>query len=142
MKKKYFYKWHGEDVKVKFGFCIAKQNKEKHLYWYNYECLSNNGELNFIPSIQITSKDGKVWTIANHFGIGVYKLEMGGWPNCTHFSLENEWFSNNWNMTIRKFDLDGYSEYESNRDKWRKENYTKEYNELEAFRKSIIKTRN
>ena len=38
------YQWQGENVKVVFGYCTITENKEKPLYWYNYEVAMAEGE--------------------------------------------------------------------------------------------------
>ncbi len=131
MKK---YQWQGKDVKVKFGFCTPKENYDKPLWWSNYEtvCLKEA-----IPALMINDD----FVISNHFGIGVYKLLQGGWPNCSHFSLPKDEFMQDGSHCFRitEFDLDGYSERESKRNKWFKANYPEEHEKMEALRRMIIR---
>jgi len=132
------YQWQGENIKVKFGNCIVKRNKEKPIYWYNYECFLQYGDKACIPAIQITYKKERVFMIANHFGIGVHKLINGGWPNYTHFSLDGI-FSTNPQLKYAEFDLDGYSEYEAKREKWRQKTFPKEYEKILQLRAIMTK---
>lgn len=136
------YCWHGEPVEVKFGYCNISENTEKPMYWYNYECRTSSviGSA-LIPAIYITSKDGQQWVIANHFGIGIYKLLQGGWPNCTHFSLDKNTFkeAKEKYFAIREFDHDAYSEHESARRKWQKREYPEEFEKMESLRKLATK---
>lgn len=131
------YQWQGEKIKVKFGNCIVERNKEKPLYWYNYECFLQYDDKACIPAIQITYND-RVFIIANHYGIGVHKLINGGWPNYTHFSLDGI-FSTNPQLKYSKFDLDGYSKYEAEREKWQKKTSPEEYKKILALRDMISK---
>lgn len=137
--RKYF--WNGEPVKVEFSAAIVKANEEKPLYWYNYECLyESKVKTALIPAIKITLKSGEEFCIANHFGIGASKLKKGGWPNHRHFSIPVECFiSNMWDTvkSPREFDEERFSEYESNREKWFKKTYPKEYSEKMFLRKMI-----
>ncbi|MFA5934962.1 MAG: hypothetical protein WC827_03705 [Candidatus Paceibacterota bacterium] len=130
------YQWQGEKVKVKFGFCTPSENIEKPLWWYNYEvnCLREA-----IPAIMINND----FVISNHFGIGVYKLMQGGWPNCTHFSLPKDLFMEDRAQCFRivDFNLDEYSEHEAKRLKWQKENFPIEFEKMEALRRIIIKSK-
>ena len=130
------YQWQGENIKIKFGNCIVEENKEKPLYWYNYECSLQHDGKACIPAIQITTKEGQVFVIANHFGIGVHKLINGGWPNYTHFSLNGK-FSTNPQLRYGEFDLDNYSVYEAEREKWQKKTSPEEYKKILALRKMI-----
>jgi hypothetical protein len=142
--KKSVYQWQGEPVKVVFGYCEVFTNKEKLLYWYNYECdiskLFKGKAL--IPAIKIISNDNDYsFVIANHYGIGISKLKKGGWPNHTHFSLDNNLFVEDTHraFNIRKFDFEQYSEYETNRENWQKENFPEEYNKIRSLRNMIVK---
>lgn len=149
-RRKYF--WQGEPVKVEFGQCFVKRNDDKPLTWYNFECHINlsDGTLQptgtgtgaIIDAIKVTAKDGESFVIANHFGIGAYKLKKGGWPDCTHFSLPIDKFENvPWrdNIQQRNLDVEKYSEHEAARNKWLKKNYPKEYEKIEGLRKIIRK---
>lgn len=144
MGKSSRYQWQGEPVKVRFGECRVTPNKEKPLYWYNYECYNN--EFNkaslvaFVPAIEITCGD-QVFVIGNHFGIGIHKVLNGGWPNHNHFSLPKETFELGRKKyhRITEFDLDEYSEHEAKRRAWQKENYPEEFERSEALRRAISK---
>ena len=92
-RKRVKYKWQGEPVKVTFGNCIVIENKEKPLWWWNYECNEGSASLDgkaVIPSLKIKTKEGNEFMIANHFGIGIHKLLNGGWPSHAHFSVDGE----------------------------------------------------
>lgn len=139
MKK---YKWNGEFVKTTFGFCKVEENAEKPLWWYNYECSLTKGNT-YIEAIKVEYK-GQEFCIANHFGIGVYKLINGGWPDKTHFSLPLETFIPNEGKTMsyletRKFDEEKYSEHESNRHNWQKYAYPEEFKRMQSLKNMIIK---
>lgn len=143
------YQWQGEPVSVKFGYTMVKENKEKPLWWYNFECnvkqnihdeyIPSYGTtgMALIPSIQV-SQGNSVFIIANHFGIGVSKLIKGGWPNHSHFSVNGEFTEDN-DFAIYEFDELSYSKHESERNKWQKENYHDEYKKLEDMRNSFKK---
>lgn len=150
--QKYF--WNGEPVKTDFGVAYQPENTERPLYWYNYECNWNTTlnkpiygtkKVAAIPAIKITTKQGDVFFIANHFGIGANKLMKGGTMRQTHFSLDgnvkfigaeelgilrNEY-------SIRKFDEEGFAEHEARRERWQKENFPEEFERMEMFRKSF-----
>lgn len=122
------YCWHGEPVEVVFGCSYVSENVDKPMYWYNYECRNSSVIGNdLIPAIKITLKDGQSWVIANHFGIGIYKLLQGGWPNCVHFSLDLDTFKEDKakHFKLTEFDHDRYSEHEAARRKWQKANTPK-----------------
>lgn len=131
--RKYF--WHGEPVKVTFGYCHVKENVEKPMWWYNYEVLGICE-----PVIHAIKIDNGVheWVISNHFGIGVNKLKKGGWPDTTHFSLPIEKFSPDPIGAIRYFDELGFAEHEANRRKWQKERFPDLYEKMETLRRSMI----
>jgi len=122
--QKYF--WQGKPVKVQFGYCKVQENKERPLWWYNYECfLSKSKKCTIIEAIKIEGKEPFV--IANHFGIGVYKLMNGGWPNCEHYSLSLGTFSpcepTKQNLILN---YEGFSDHERGRIKWFFEKYPKQ----------------
>lgn len=134
MKK---YAWQGEPIKVDFGHCTVKLNKEKPLWWYNFDCSSSDTYgISIIPAIKITTSFGNEFCIANHFGIGHHKLIHGGWPNYTHYSLDMFSFevSKKPEWRIIKFDLEGYENWYTLRQKWEKENFPEEFNRMENFR--------
>jgi len=130
------YQWQGEKIKVIFGNCIVRQNKEKPLYWYNFECYPEG--LACIPAIKIIPQSEKLigtpFVIANHYGIGVYKLLNGGWPNYTHFSLDGE-FSTKPRLKITEFDPGLYAIYESEREEFFKEHHPEEWKAIQPLRK-------
>ncbi len=132
------YQWQGEPVKYKFGNCIVRENREKPMWWYNFECLTNKVSIGMecIPVIQVIPKSGRSFMIANHFGIGHHKLINGGWPNYAHFSVDGE-FSDWPELRYDEFDHEGYSEHEAARRKWQKEKYPEEFERMEALRKTI-----
>jgi len=137
-KNKYF--WQGEPVKVEFGNCIVKKNKEKPLWWYNYECsLEPMYEKACIPAIRITASWGEPFVISNHCGIGVYKLMKGGWPDSTHFSLDGK-FSTKPQLKITEFDLEAFQQHEAERRKWQIETYPEEMAKIKGL-EDMIKMR-
>lgn len=151
MKSK--YQWYGLPVKVKHGFVTQRENTEKPMYWYNFECYNNqmidgrfepNHEPDpdglkhaYIPAIEIT-QGNQTFVIANHCGIGVSKLLKGGWPNHAHFSLDGK-FEEAWDWTakITKFDLEAFEYHESERRKWQKATYPEEFAKMERLRESF-----
>lgn len=129
------YQWQGEPVTVEFGRSIVHENKEKPLFWYNYECNSEPPKgTACIPSIKVTTKDGSSFVIANHFGIGVYKLLSGGWPSHTHFSVGED-FTEDKDFSITEFDKSCYVAYEAGRTAWQKKNFPEEYERMDALRR-------
>lgn len=138
------YCWHGEPVKTKFGYCHIKEDTERPLFWYNFECSMNRtiGHA-LISAIEVTTNCHQRFCIANHFGIGVNKLIKGGWPDCTHFSLPADTFQQDdlQIFNIRKFDEEEFSKYEAERRKWQKKNYPVEFEESEILRRMIIKSK-
>lgn len=140
------YKWHGEPVIATFGSVLTKPNIEKPLWWYNYECAISKNSMALLPAIRVETKSGEVFVIANHFGIGVHKLLNGGWPNYQHFGLDTDKFTEadgqiDRYLFIKSFDEEEFSKHESERDKWQKENYPKEYEAAEALRAAFKKGR-
>ena len=140
------YKWQGQNVKVVFGYSTVTRNDEKPLYWYNYEVnLSEDDEVK-IPAIKITTKEGDSFVLANHFGIGTFKLRSGGWPDKTHHSLPKDSFqlSNRAEYTtnVRNFNQGAYSRFEELRRKWFEKNipagWEDEFEKIEGLR-SLIK---
>jgi len=147
------YQWRGEPCEVKFGYVIQSENKEKPLYWYNFECynskqlddtfkpdhmVKDNGDhFALIPAVQI-SQGKSTFVLANHYGIGLSKLIKGGWPNHAHFSLDGEFKESNAEYdAIKEFDLDGYERHESARKDWQRKNYPKEFADMENLRNSM-----
>lgn len=138
------YAWHGESVKVRFGLATVKRHKEKPLYWYNYECTIEHPEYDsaHISAVEITTKYGYVFVIANHFGIGVHKLLAGGWPSHQHFSISDDFkFTEHkeYRLYDGEFDLQGFEEHESARRKWQRENFPDEFEKSDQLRKLIRK---
>lgn len=136
MDKRHKYKWQGEPVKVRFGYCKVKENKEKPLYWYNYECSDSPKGFAFVAAIEVTYGN-EVFRIANHYGIGAYKLKKGGWPNCRHFSISTEFefveSHEKW-CNLREFNEREFAAHEAARDRWQKKNYPKEYEAVESLK--------
>lgn len=135
------YKWHGEPVKTRFGFYKIDENKAKPLYWYNFECAHDVfynpiiSQRAYVPCIEVSTSDGQVFYIANHFGIGVHKLLAGGWPSHSHFSLSGGIFEENWNDVFYQFDLDGYEKHEAKRRKWQQKEFPDEFAKSERLMK-------
>lgn len=134
------YQWQGELIKVKFGNCVVKVNKDKPLWWYNYDCSLTHEDSACIEAIKITTKDGYTFMIANHFGIGIHKVSNGGWPNYGHSSLDGE-FSTKPQCRLVDFDLEGYEQYQQGRRAWQKENYPEEFANSERLRGLIRKSK-
>ena len=120
------YKWDGEPVQVEHVDIIVKEHKQKPLYWWNYEVsLTGASATNkaVISSLKITAKDGEVFYISNHFGIGLNKLRKGGMWTQASYHFDEEYIVKIQGAIHRniKFRLDKYEEYEKGRLKWRKE---------------------
>lgn len=142
--KKGVYQWQGTDVKVKFGTVKIERNISKPLYWSNYEVLGLGKDR--LPVLQITYKEynhknEQVFCISNHCGIGVRKLEDGGWPNRTHFSVPDidfkEFTAEEWEKEKFKSlndDIIAFREYEKKRDEWQAINYPKEYATMQIIK--------
>lgn len=138
------YCWHGEPVKTRFGFCIVKEDTERPLFWYNFECLSGRGTIQhaLIPAIEVTTNCHQRFVIANHYGIGVNKLIKGGWPDSMHFSLPADTFKEDNSLalfTVKKFNEEEFSKHEAERRKWQKKNFPEEFEKSEALRRMINK---
>lgn len=140
--KKNVYQWQGEPVRVKFGTVEVAEVRDKPLYWYNYEVQGLG--IKKLPAIQVTYKDPggakQVFNIANHFGIGVRKLEAGGFPNMVHLSLPaggfTEYTAQEWEVEKLKAlteDLPAFREYEKKRDAWQQMRYPAEHREREKI---------
>jgi len=143
------YEWQGQPIKTEFGYCIVTENKDKPMYWYNYECnwddyhnkerRSSGDKRAIIPAIKITYED-QVFCIANHFGIGVHKLINGGWPSHRHYSLPVDGFDSvipkgeKIIFCLKQFDLEGFEAHESERKKWQKRTHPIEFEKSEAMR--------
>lgn len=154
MKNK--YQWQGKPVSVKFGYVNQQENVEKPMYWYNFECYtkedengnfdddhfvkSNGNHFALIPAIEVEAQNGYKFLLANHFGIGVSKLLKGGWPNHAHFSLNGEFTEDKAPYhAIKKFDLEGYENHESERRKWQKKTYPDHFEKMEQLRNGFFK---
>lgn len=129
------YKWHGKPVGVTFGICTVQKHEEKPLMWWNYEV--HLGLLQ-IPVVRIQT-DTAAFMISNHFGIGVYKLERGGWPDLQHFGISGMFKARTWGKT--NFDQAGFQAREQARSAWQKENFPEEYAKVEALREAARKIR-
>lgn len=152
---KFKYLWQGEPVSVKYGYVVQCENKEKVMFWYNFECntkqplngyrepdhmvMDNGDHFSLIPAIEVTYQD-QTFTLANHYGIGISKLLKGGWPNHAHFSLMGEFKESNepW-FKITSFDLEGYEKHESDRRNWQKKEYPEQFEKMEALRRGAQK---
>lgn len=138
------YQWQGEPVNVRFGTVKINEVKDKPLYWYNYEAVALG--LDRIPAVEVTYKepggDKQVFCIANHFGIGVRKLEAGGYPNYTHLSLPSypgsfeEFTADQWEKEKFKAlndDMVEFRKHERARDSWQAKKYPHEHREREKM---------
>lgn len=114
-------KWHGKPVKVEFGFCHVRTNKDAPGYWFNYECQETGSAQ--IEAIKVSTDDGQEFCISNHHGVGVYKLQRGGWPDAAHYSLPVMFFVRNHTMEPTPFDMFEWIDHEKRRDKWLMENH-------------------
>lgn len=145
MKENNKYAWHGEPVKTVFGLASVQKNDEYPLYWYNYEVsLENSGDrtISVVPAIKVILKDSEPFFIANHFGIGEYKLKQGGWPNCSHFSIPSDCtFKKLDSIELGEFDEENYAKHEAARKRWQKINFPIEFEQSEQLRKLANKNR-
>ena len=147
MKYKHL-KWQGEPIDVQFGWLCVAKNKDKPMYWYNFECEETGFAVFFAIRIK---QHGQVWYISNEYGEGLRKLKAGGWPNLGHRSLPNdgafERMRNPEDIAItleHEFDEVAYAEHESKREKWMKDKFggTEAYNKIIAIRKMLGSNRN
>lgn len=149
MNKNHNYQWQGVPVEVRFGTVRVEVEKDKPLYWYNFEILEMRTSR--VTALEVTyqepgSDSKQVFCISNHFGVGVHKLEAGGWPNKQHFSLPKdftEYTAEEWTeyeQIPTSFDPLGFANHEFKRDEWQKKNYPEEYGNrqalIDSFRKS------
>ena len=134
MKNKPDYRWQGEPVKVEFGYCRTEYNKEKPLWWSNFECYPDT--MAAIEAIRITDKRGYSFMISNQFGIGVNKLLKGGWPDQRHYSLYGE-FDKYRTPHCKEFDEESFVIYEQMRRKWQKTFFPEEFKEMEALKNAM-----
>lgn len=133
------YQWHGEPVQVEFGNCVVKDNKDKPLWWWNYECaMERPSGMACIPVVRITDNTGYSFMIANHDGIGVHKLLNGGWPGHQHFTVSGK-FSSTPELKYDSFDEVAFAEHEAARDKWQKETYPEEWEKNQQLRNAFYK---
>ena len=139
--KNSIYKWQGEPVEVEFGYVKLKPMVDKPLFWYNYE-LSIDKEHKF-PALRIQTKNSESpFTIANHFGIGVVKLENGGWPDRTHYSFSGGEFVETPEFAFKEFREMEYLQHEGDRDEWQKNVFPEAYSDREKLidsRKEFMK---
>jgi len=146
------YQWQGEPVKVEFGEVLVTENKDKPLFWYNFECYyrlnlndeyeyiycSSNKRIGICDAVKVIHSTGE-FIIANHFGIGVHKLLNGGWPNYQHFSLNGDFQATSWkeHLHLKKFDELGFSKHEAARRNWQKQTYPIEFEKMKNLRSVI-----
>lgn len=132
------YKWQGEKISVRFGYCSVKLNNNNPLFWYNYFCANadNDVQIAKIPAIEVTCKD-EVFCISNVHGEGHAKLINGGWPNMAHRSLPESTFYKNDILRVTNYDKDAYFADEEKIKNYQKENFPKEFAKSEALRMSI-----
>lgn len=134
------YQWQGEPVQVEFGYCVEYTNKDKPMFWYNYECeqLPGKGQA-IIPAVRVLTKEGS-FVLSNHHGIGVKKLLAGGWPNERHYSLTDAGFvrSSSEEYRITEFDGKGFTVHELKREKWQATVHPKEYRKLKQLELMFI----
>lgn len=146
-KKKNNYQWQGIPVEVIFGRCLVHINKEKPLWWYNFEChKTGKAKIAALKIIYVDKHGKQEFCIANHYGIGILKLLNGGWPNCNHFSLPLDTFLSNkedkwWYEKTTLFDEAGYSAHEAARILWQKETHPEEYERNQRFKKSFAQNK-
>ncbi|WP_437918560.1 hypothetical protein [Sphingobacterium sp. LRF_L2] len=145
------YQWQGTPVEVRFGTVRVEAEKDKPLYWYNFEVMELRTSQ--VPAIEITYQEPEtgnkqVFCIANHFGVGIYKLEAGGWPNKQHFSLPNdfkEYTAEEWieyEQVPTSFDPLGFANHEYKRFDWQKKNFPVEHGQRERLKESFLKSSN
>lgn len=128
-RKKYF--WNGEPVKTLFGAFEVREDKTNPLRWSNFECsiyYQKKYQLGYItsgraiiPSIMISPYiQGyfEPFVIANHHGIGAYKLKKGGHINIIDYRLSEGVFSYKSILSDKKIDLKEYTEHERLREAW------------------------
>lgn len=134
-------KWQGEEAKVEHRTLKVSENKEKPLWWSNYEVYlyQDTRDYCYLEALKITTKDGYTFYISNHHGIGIRKLRKGGWPEQAHFSFHcaEEVDANIYETT--SYCGKDYEEHERDRRKWQLENYPKEFEQSERLRKLLIR---
>ncbi|WP_036383983.1 hypothetical protein [Muricauda sp. MAR_2010_75] len=140
-------KWQGEVVKVQAVCIKVTEEKERPLYWSNFEVdqqrsINLGHDYAIIEALKIWYRDSDSFYISNHFGIGIRKLRKGGWPNHTHFSFPDnceevdicrngKWFS------TTSFCLKDYQAHEAARREWQKKNFPVEFERHEQLRAQI-----
>jgi len=146
-KSRWTPKWHGEVVQIEHINVLVTQNKEKPLFWYNFECELNAPYTKaMLPAIEITTQEGNTFIIANHNGIGLNKVRKGGWPDQPHFSFDEKDIvqiirrGEKGFYTIDSFCERDYSDLENQRRLWQKENFPEEFEKSEALRKMLRKS--
>lgn len=134
--------WNGEKIEsARFGYVVQPPNKEKPLYWYNWEVEKQKAleiEPCMIPAIEITTKDGDPFIIANIGGIGVYKLEAGGMWTHQHLSLDGE-FTEDENFAVYEYSQADFAIYHKGLENWQKAKDPQAWERLEALRSSYDK---
>lgn len=137
------YQWQGEPVQVEFGYVNQKENLEKPLYWYNYDCHRNKvgreweHKFALIPAVRVTAKDGYQFCLSNIAGLAFHKLINGGWPGYAHASLSGVFTEDNapeWKIT--KFSEQDYAEDQNRRNKWFAKEYPEEWKRMEALKEA------
>lgn len=141
MNKVRRYQWQGEDVDVVFGYCLVTENKEKPMYWYNYNVFRNGQKPTKIRAIKVDTSDGQSFCLSNDYGEGVHKVENGGYPNIPHFSLPLDAFveSDDFRHKRLLFDRYGSKQEELDRRQYFRANYPEEFKKAEALRNMILK---
>ncbi len=132
------YKWQGEKINVRFGYCSVKLNNNNPLFWYNYFCANadNDVQIEKIPAIEVMYND-EVFCISNIHGEGHAKLINGGWPNMAHRSLPASTFYKNDTLRVTHYDKDAYFADEEKIKGYQRFNFPKEFSKSEALRMSI-----
>jgi hypothetical protein len=127
IKRRSKYQWYGKQVTIEFGVCEVKENKQKPLHWYNYECSLNNppGKA-LISAIKVTTETTRAFVLGNQHGIAINKLLNGGWPDYPHYSLPLKSFKSG-EVGLTYFDIDEYKNYIDQRDNWKMETHPKGY---------------
>lgn len=127
--------WQGEPVKIDCGYCTVTPIADKPLFWFNYECANSEtpGEAK-IPALKVKCKDGDEFVISNHFGIGIHKLNRGGWPDQQHFSLPMDKFTSaGGEYIILHFDKKEFDQYELKRDEWQMKEHPEEWTRIQGL---------
>lgn len=134
-------KWQGEEVAAEHVTLKIYENKDKPLWWSNYEvCLASRDASIYalVPALKITYNE-RVFYISNHFGIGLRKLRKGGWPNHQHFGFDE---IEEYKSCLERFDSyceRDFIDHERSRRIWQMTNFPKEFEASERLRKLIQK---